>query len=208
MKAGTSRTTFNESWLSESPENIGNIETYSAVNFNIRDMISSGFKPEDVGNGYFKIHTGKKYYYWYEENGEILIGAELYQTPENLTIEYLGKKPELRWHPPYASDLYKKILDDDKIIRFANDTKLSENGFKVWQKLFDEGYKITIYEQENPGQSMKTITSKNELNNYFGADKKFENYQFVLSNPKMLGECRSYFLTRRLRELSGLGTED
>jgi len=73
--------------------------------------------------------------------------------------------------------------------------------------MVDPTNKISVYTAQNPGQSFKTLSDPKELDDYLGPDHY--NDRFVLSKQShSLEETRSYFNTRRYRELSGLNTKD
>jgi hypothetical protein len=59
---------------------------------------------------------------------------------------------------------------------------------------------MTVNHLEN---RFKTFKTKEEMDNYFELDNTdFKRYQYVLSESgEMLAETRSYFNTRRMREL-------
>jgi hypothetical protein len=207
----TSRTNFNESWLSEMPNGIGGTETYSAVNFNIRERIKYGSQVTKVNDNLFKIIGHQTAYYWYQENDVITLGTELQITPQALVVTMTGKNPSYNKKPPYASDLYNGILQDNDIaIRLYSDTKLSDEGYSIWKRLFKMGNNVSIYDSNSPGTSFKTFHSQSEMDQFFEKNSpEHERYQYVLSRKgEMLAETNSFFNTRRYRELSGVGTED
>jgi len=200
-----SRTDFVESWLSEMPENIGNIELYDMIEYNIKER-SKITKPQDLGGGYKKIAGKQTLYYWYENNDEIVVGIELSIKPQTLIVNAVAKNPKYKNKPPYATDLYKKVLDDNNNIRVMSDIFLSNSSIKVWKRLIDSGVMVAVYDNTMPGQSLKQINSVEELEKYIRYDdSNYTRYQFVLmSNKEVLGEVISNFNTRRMRELSGL----
>ncbi|VVC05899.1 Uncharacterised protein [uncultured archaeon] len=198
------REDFTKAWLYESPQNIGIIETYHALCFNIQDLKDWDITPIDLGSGFRKIELETSAYYWHEENGIITIGVEFSKTHFNLIVHLLGKNPKYKGNPPYAIDLYKLALNDNHILGLMSDTRLSENGFNLWERLFEEGYHVAVYSKEFPGKNFRPIRAKEELKKYFGKDSSFEKYRFAISNRKMIGECHSQFNTRRYRELAGL----
>jgi hypothetical protein len=203
---GSSRSDFVESWLVEMPQGIGSFQLYDMIEYNIKDRIKSGSPVVVLGNGLNKIAGQQVQYYWYEKNGVILLGAELGVTPQGLVVSGLGKNPKSRGFP-YASDLYDAILkDSNRAIKLISDVDMSDEAFKVWSRLLTMGHKISVYDGKSPGQTFKTIDSVDELASYFKDDNTdYRRYQYVLSESgEMLAETRSYFNTRRMRELSGL----
>lgn len=118
----------------------------------------------------------------------------------------VAKNPDYKNKPPYATELYKKVLDDNNSIRLMSDIYLSNNSIKTWKYLLDSGVNVSVYDNSNPGQSFTKINSIDELEDYIGYDDNYyQKYQFVItSNDNVLAEVISYFNTRRLRELSGM----
>ena len=195
----TNRTDFNETWLCEMPSGLGSF-----------DMLKSGKKAVHVKDNLYKIEGEQVVFYWYEEDGTIQLGTELYRKPQGLIVSVTGKNPRLKGKTPYASDLYAAIIhDSNKSVRLLSDTQLSDEGYAIWKKLFDLGYKISVYDTEQPGMSFKTLHSANEMDQYFAQhDINYKRYQYVLSENIILAETRSYFNTRRYRELVGIDLTD
>jgi hypothetical protein len=206
----TSRTDFNETWLTEMPRGLGSFEMYDMLVYNINDRIRSGSSVVDLGSDLKKIDGLQVKYYWYEKNDTVLLGAELSVKPQGLVVNSLAKKPKLSGSP-YATDLYDAILrDSNRSIKLLSDIDISDEALKVWKRLLQQGHKISVYDRENPGQSFITIDNVQELLKYFkDDDTDYRRYQYVLSESgEVLAETRSYFNTRRMRELAGIGLID
>jgi hypothetical protein len=206
----TSRTDFNETWLTEMPRGLGSFEMYDMLVYNINDRIRSGSSVVDLGSDLKKIDGLQVKYYWYEKNDTILLGAELSVKPQGLVVNSLAKNPKLQGEP-YATDLYDAILrDSNRSIKLLSDIDISDEALKVWKRLLQQGHKISVYDRENPGQSFITIDNVQELLKYFkDDDTDYRRYQYVLSESgEVLAETRSYFNTRRMRELAGIGLID
>jgi hypothetical protein len=202
----TSRTDFNETWLMEMPQGIGSFELFDMLDYNIKDRIKNGSPVKDLGNGLKKIDGQQVKYYWYEKDGVILLGAELYIRPQGLVVSSLAKNPKVNG-APYASDLYNDILNDsNRSLKLLSDIDISNDAFKVWSKLLNMGHKISVYDNKNPGKTFTTISTVQQLASYFkDDDRNYRQYQYVLSESgEMLAETRSYFNTRRMRELANL----
>ncbi|VVC05090.1 Uncharacterised protein [uncultured archaeon] len=204
------RITFFESWIMESPlhvTSLGPMDAFDVVLTNIQYRLNLGWKSISLGDRYFKIvGDSLVYYFRVNEKNRIIIAVELEKFPQNLTIRWLGKNPAYKGKPPYASDLYAKILSDGKIIRVSSDDQLTEEGFKVWEKLFDKGYVIGVYQKGSlSGYPLEKITSKEDMKKYFGKSPKefFRKYQFVISTQKNFAECFCYFNMQRLYETAG-----
>jgi len=199
-----SRGDFVKSWLTESPEGIGFTDLSHTIDYVINDYVKDGSKIIDLGNNLKKIDGDRIVFYWYEINNEIILGAEFSKKPECLIVNAIGKKN--KGHPPYASDLYNAVLaDQNKSIRIMSDQQLSNEGLGIWKRLLNQGHKISVYDSAQPGKSFTDITSEDELMKYFNHDNSdFRKYQFVISESGNYWETKSYFLTRRYRELVGL----
>lgn len=200
-----SREDFNQSWLTEMPEGLGKFETFDALEYHINDLIKNNVVPENLGNNVEKIELSQTVYYWVrDKNGAIVLGVELEKTPQALIVMLTGKNPKYKGKPPYASDLYKFILDDNKhlSLRLMSDISLSDEGKAIWDRLFQSGLAISIYDRNNPGRSFISLNSKEEMDQYFkNDDANFKRYQYVISESgEMLAETRSFFHIRRFRE--------
>ncbi|VVC05174.1 Uncharacterised protein [uncultured archaeon] len=115
-----------------------------------------------------------------EKSGEITIGVELDKKPYALVVSYLGKNPKYRGKSPFASDLYGEISkDSQKNVCIVSDKQLSEEGFRVWEKLFDDGFRIRVYDEDFPGRSFNVLKAKDDLKKYFGIGCK--NFRFAVS---------------------------
>jgi len=119
----------------------------------------------------------------------------------------LVKKKE----PPYAADLYNIILQDRKniphsrSIRVLSDQQLSDDGLKVWKRLFNKGHSIMIYDANDPSIFSGPITSEAQLLLYFKKnDASYCRWQYVLSENKLSSvDINTFFHTYRLRKLAG-----
>jgi hypothetical protein len=202
----TSREDFVKTWLSETPQGLGNFETYEGLVYHIKDLLKSGIKYETLLNSLKKIELSQTLYYWYQDaQGTVILGVVLDKMPQGLVVRLTGKHPKFVGKAPYASDLYSIILKDNKTksLRLLSDESLSDEGKKLWNRMFDMGFSISVYDQLNPGKTFQTFTSRKEMDDYFrNDDTNFKRYQYVLSeNGKMLAETRSFFFIRRHREL-------
>jgi len=207
----TSRTHFNETWLTEMPENIGYMESFEMLEYNLADLKKHNLPIVNIKNNLFKHEGVNIRYYWYEIDDEILLAAELTKQSEALVVNIVGKNPIYKGEEPYASDLYSEILKDTKYsIRIMSDEVLIEEGFNIWAKLLQQGHKISIYDRSSSsvGQTLKTVNSVEELKKYHQKGTDYQDIQYILSEHSFLGETRAYFNTRRMRELTGLSLVD
>lgn len=200
----TGRTDFVETWLTEMPQGLGSFPTFDQIEYTIKDRIKSGSPIIDVNDVAKKIVGQQVMYYWIESKGQILLATELQIKPQGLVVSVTGKNPKYQGKQPYASDLYNLILKDSgKSIRLISDDSLSDEGYALWKRLFNQGHKISIYDRTEPGKSFQTLDSIEDMDRYFAHDDSdFRRYQYVLSESgEVLAETRSYFHTRRMREL-------
>lgn len=208
----TSRTDFNESWLAEMPMGTGKMGNnfYNNVVSSIRDFITHGVEPSDLGNGFKKIQGQQVAYYWHEHNGTITIAAEFSVKPQALIVNGVAKNPSTNT-TVHATELYDLVLKDNhKSIKLMSDDKLSDDGYKLWKRLLQMGHAISVYDNHNPGQTLQTLKSVEDMEQFFKVnDSSARRWQYVLSEQGVkLGETRSFFNTRRMRELCGMGLTD
>jgi len=208
-----SRDDFNTTWIiNEMPEGIGPIESYDMLVYNINELYDSNKNIESLVNNLKKFEGDQILYYWYEnDTGKILLGAEFSKKSQAITVNIVGKAPDVKGKPPFASDLYDYVLKDrrnitgNNSIRILSDIQLSDEGFNIWKKLLNKGHKISIYNTEEPGKSFSEIKTEYDLKNYFKHDDNdYKKYQYILSESSALFETIAHFNTRRMRELSGL----
>lgn len=205
-----SRFDFNESWLSEMPMGLGmapaNNGLYDRIVYNIGEMVDAGAPVISVSDDLKKIDGALVKYYWYQTGDVITLAVELSVKNQSLVVNNIGKHPGYIGKPPRASDLYDAILaDNDKSIRIMSDSLLSDQGYSLWKKLFALGHRISVYDTDNPGTSFQTFADASEMDQFFKkSDHKFKRYQYVLSESTKFTDTLSVFLTRRMRELSGL----
>ena len=187
------------------PQQVGEMpDIFNSIKYTINDNITHGIKPKKVNNTLNKIVGEQMMIYWYEINNEIALAAELHIKQESLVVSLLGKNPVFKNKPPYASDLYSAIAQDNsKSLRFTSDTVLTDEGSKVWKKLYQLGNKISVYDDDFPGQTFKTIDNEQEMDQFLSDDPAHRRYQFILSKPgAVLAETRAFFQLRRFRELT------
>lgn len=163
----TSRQDFTETWLTEMPMGIGSFSLFDMIEYRIKDRIKSGAKVIAIDDHLKKIDGDRTKYYWYEKNGEIELGVELLVRPQGLVVTALGKNRKLRRSPPYASDLYNAVsLDNNRAIRLFSDEQISDEAYALWRRLFKLGHSVTVYDRENPGRTMKTFNSVEDISIY------------------------------------------
>lgn len=173
----------------------------------IQERLQMGQKPDHMGDNLFRIVGAQLVHYWYQAGDHILLGTELTKKPQTLVVNFTAKSPQHQNQPPWASDLYMRILQDGATpLRLMSDHSLTHEGLKIWKRLLGQDVTIMVYDTQNPGVTNKVITSTQELLKHFGdGDPDFKRYQYVLTlGNNMLAETRGLFNTRRMRELAGI----
>jgi len=196
---------FEKTFLTEFPINLG-IGYENAIQIlrnNITEIIGLGIEPIQLPNGIFKIDLLDIMYYWIATQNEIVLAAELEKTPLALVIRLVGKDVQYANRTPYAYELYEIILNDmHRDLRLLSDQSLTEKGFKTWEKLFDMGVKISIYDLSKPGKTFTPFKSKEEMKEFFQKGAQYKNYQFVLSESKEgIANLIGQFGIKRYQEL-------
>ena len=203
MTTYDSRQDFTESWLNEQPERTRPLPgVFPDLVSSIRDRRTVS-PVTDLTS--CKAIIGKQTsYYWIEDDGEIILAMETTTRPQCLVINGTGKDPDYQGRPPYAQDLYRAALDSQPLaLRLMSDTTLTDSGISLWKKFVRDGYAILVYDREEPGRTFKIIDENDLLNYVGGMDAR--RYQFALTKQgEMLGETRSFFNTRRMRENAGI----
>lgn len=206
MQVVDNRIEFVESWLMEMPEGIPDTETYSALLSNIRERLQLGQEPQEVKPGAYKLTGSSILYYWFGTPSSVQVGVELIKTPQSLVVGLLGKQPALKGKPPYATDLYVAVVEDNELSLLLSDKLLSKEGLGVWKQLVKQGYAISAYDTQHPGESRTTLKTPEELEKfYLVRDPAGRRWRYALSKPGMtLWETVSFFNTRRYREQLGM----
>lgn len=202
----TSREDFNDTWLTEMPMGLGTFSTYDGLQQDIHDLLKSKVKITDMGNNLRSYVGNQVAYFWYvnPQTEEPILITQLDIKPQALVVSMTGKSPEYKGKPPYASDLYNVILNSTgRSIRLMSDETLSDEGYDIWKRLLSHGHKVSVYDKENPGQTMITLDTLSDMDKYFKMnDSSFRRFQYVLSEiGECLAETKSHFSTRRMREL-------
>lgn len=200
------RSNFRESWLSESPVNIGHFDTFPVLEHDIQERIEEGYPIKRLSEDIFKMEGPQLVFYWVTRENDIALAIELEKKPNCLMVIMLGKNPKYRGSEPHASKLYEVIIQDNQTVVLSSDSHLSEEGFKVWKQLLKDGYHIMVYNAySNSGYPSETIKSESDLEKFFGTGDnwKFGNFRFIIASNSNLAECRSIFTLQKLYENCG-----
>ena len=203
----TSSTDFNKTWLVEYPIDIGDLGANTVFDFLKSKLSNIKNTKIKVSQNLFKLEDALYIYYWYQNKKDIIIIMQLRKNPQGNLVNLVGKNPDYINTPPYATDLYQAALSDSASSLLFSDSILSKDGLALWKKLLSNTDNVvSVYNMEEPGKSFKTLTNPNELDNYIGIDHS--GFRFVLSKRgQSLAETKSFFDTRRYRELSGLSED-
>jgi hypothetical protein len=205
----TSRTDFNQTWLVEMPARLGDFgETFEILEKTINSWIQDGHVPVPLGNGLYKLSGQTMVYYWFQTGSDITVAVELQRRPQGFIVDVVGKKPKYKNSAPYATDLYQAVLNDTSGSLLFSDGQLSNDGIRLWKRLMLDGSTaVSAYNSQSPGKTFVTLTDPSQLDDYMSAGHYHD--RFVLSKRgHSLAETRSYFHTRRYRELAGMLLED
>lgn len=204
-----SRQNFIEAFLYEMPIYTGPVDFAEKIVNDIQEMKLHGSKVVDLENNLKKIEGHTLVYYWVEKNNQILLGVQLTKTRYGLVVNYIGKVNQ--GSPPFASDLYDKILKDRQSSNpnslnnlVISDSILSDEGLNIWIKLLKSGHKVSLFNYEKPGKLIP-ITSVEDLKSYYSkTNNSFAKWRYVITKSDHFAETASIFRLRKLREDSGI----
>jgi len=210
-----SREMFNRTWLCEEPEGTGiSGDLSSTIFYNIDEIINTRkYEVTNIGQYYRKLEAGQLVYYWFENNEEKIIGVELSKKPQGLFVNMIGKNLKYKNKQLYASDLYNIILNDRKNTGngemnnlVLSDSKLSDEGFKIWEKLLKLGHNVIIFNIDNPHETFEKIETIDDMKKYFKMhDQSYGKYRYALSESGgNCGETMCFFRTRQARARNNL----
>jgi len=205
---------FKKTFLSESPIALGkgHSNALDIISNNINERLQLGYKKESLGRNCFRLESESFLYYWFvNNNNEIILAVEIEKQSLAAIVRFLGKDIRYAHKEPFAYKLFEIIIEDlQKPLRLISDESITIDGFNNWLKLFDRGYKIFIYNNENnnAGQSLKQLRSKNEMEEFYGKEAQYKNWQYVVTESKKIDNIIDSFMLRRTRELSGQADRD
>ncbi len=204
------RDAFNDTFLFESPEPM-EFPTWGILKYDIIELKTA--KPECVeklDNNLIRMKFTNDLYYWIEnKDNEIILAVSLRKVPNGYYVMMSGKSSNYKNKPPYASEMYLKILKDlnDNVI--ISDKTLSQSGFNIWKRLFNVGCKVLAYNTAIPGKSHIKINSEEEMKKFYQTGKEYQNWRYVLSESLDAQiEIWPAFMTRRAREINNLPLEE
>jgi hypothetical protein len=196
--------------MAEAPQRTQPRNDLAGIVQNINEF-KQHYSEEQLSNGLWKLETGEKLFIYGKSGDEITIAVELEKHGQSLSVVTMAKSPTLGGQPPYMSDLYLAALEiTNRSIRFTSDRTLTDAGFSVWARLLSAGHIISVYDTTNPGQTLTTINTVDELKQYWTEHPDTRKYRFVLSENKKhwLDTVYGPFSTRRLRELANITLDE
>jgi len=200
-----SRKSFYESWMVESPERIQPLNGFRSLLDNLLSFMDS-YPSIEIENDIYYLE-GRSVIYFYHKIGNIITTiVELEKKPQSLWVVNMAKDEKYQGAPPYMTDIYKEILylSNGRSLVFTSDKIMTNSGVKVWKKLLDSGYTVSVYDSSQPGQSLTRLSNAEELEKYIG-NKDYQKYRFILSESnKWLAQVKETFTIRRTRELAGI----
>lgn len=200
-----SRKSFYESWMVESPERIQPLNGFRSLLDNLLSFMDS-YPSIEIENDIYYLE-GRSLIYFYHKIGNIITTiVELEKKPQSLWVVNMAKDEKYQGAPPYMTDIYKEILylSNGRSLVFTSDKIMTNSGVKVWKKLLDSGYTVSVYDSSQPGQSLTRLSNAEELEKYIG-NKDYQKYRFILSESnKWLAQVKETFTIRRTRELAGI----
>jgi hypothetical protein len=207
---GDSRKTFYESWMTEAPQRTQPRNDLDGITQNINEF-KQYYSEDQLSNGLWKLETGDKLFIYGKSGDYITIAVELEKHGQSLSVVSMAKSQSQTGYSPYMSDLYLTALEvTNRSIRFTSDRTLTDAGFSVWSRLLLNGHVISVYDTTNPGQTLTTINTVDELRQYWTQNSDSRKYRFVLSENKKhwLDTVYGPFSTRRLRELANITLDE
>jgi hypothetical protein len=196
------RLNFANTFLAEMPEGIGKTELVDKIEYFIKDY-KKEYPVITLPNGLKKIDGQQVMFYWFEDNyGKMSIGVELEKSPFAAIVRSIGKFNKGR--PPFASDLYAAIISDlHGSLRLTSDVQLSDEGLGIWKRLLGNGFKVGVYDAQEPGKTFTQVTTLEELEKFYKFDNtSYRRYQYVISESFHGIEVKHLFEFRRFRELT------
>lgn len=208
---------FKNTFLLESPQRIDH-HNLNGVVHDLATIINAHISLGDIirviSNNVFRIKVAGLLFYWMADNnkrdGKIILAVQCHEEPLAIIVKMLGKDENYIGKPPFVTDLYGAIIKDlDKSITFMSDETLTIDAFAAWQRLFQQEYKILVFDQEHPAKTITPILSVTDLEKYYNTDQNFKRYQFILSeNLEQINEAFSGFDLYRMREVAGQTDRD
>lgn len=173
-------------FLAEMPQRMpGNNDFLAQLGMLQENIQYDADKVVEVSANVFKILIDTQTTYWVGTSDASMVSliVDTETIGKYCKITLSSKNPSIAaGSPPYASDLYSLISKDmaNEQLAFTSDETLSSEAERLWQRLFTQGKKISVYDKEAHKYILQPINSKEDLLTYMGGPDK-KKYVFVLS---------------------------
>jgi len=202
------RQCFYESWVKESPaRTLGSISWQQALDQLTISLSNNLAVITNIKPNIYCLEIPRALYIYYKDDVDIKAIVQLEPKPDSLNVIATNKDPALKGQPTYITDLYIAALAvaGEKSLKLASDNVMTDDGFGIWQRLFNQGHIISVYNNSNFKLLPVKITNLTDLNSYFNDGFMYKNYRFVISeNLLRAEEVFGQFMIRRTRELAGI----
>jgi hypothetical protein len=153
-------------------------------------LVDAKIENEKIGNfgiklpnGLYVMDFGKFVYVWLGDGENPQIIALLVSFNNVPSVQTVGKLPG---SSVYTSDFYMKIIDTFDKLLFSGHA-VSDDAIKLWKNMVSRGMNVFVYDPSKFSKYTK-VTSPDELDQYIGLEKEYENYRFVLSKNEVITE--------------------
>jgi hypothetical protein len=195
---------FHTLFLTEMPVRLNGGNPYEPLCQGIDITIEYGGEIESLGDNVFKV--GDFYWFGSADASVKQLCINTTQVGKLLKVNSTGKSPDLAGSPPYAIDLYLKIASSlGNGIKFASDQVLSDDGFKVWSRIFTSGHKLLIFNSKSGKYEPVVPSSIHDLEKYFNDDGI--DYQYVIDESANIGNLIGNFTILEWKRLSSYPLE-
>ena len=192
-------------YLEEAPQQLDGLDSYDAISNTIGELLTSGATPEELNTHTFKISSGDSAYYWIgtKDGSNIQVCSNVVSDGKFAKVNSTSKNPKYANKSPYAIDLYLEIANTvPQGVRFSSDKIISSDGIKVWQRIFNAGKEIAVYDNKSDSYVVDRITSMAELKQYVNKNSDFQKYQYVLAEAVIIIDIKGSFAIMECKRLA------
>lgn len=190
----------------EMPQRVNGGNPYDALSQAIDITLEYGEPISSLGDDVYQAGD----YFWVGSKDasikKLIVGTSL--VGNILKVDATGKDPTLSKQPPYAIDLYIKISNSlNHGIKFASDKILSDDGFKLWKRIFNSGHKLLVYNSHQGKYEPSVLKTAQDLEQYFNTTDNALDYQYVIAEDAVIGNLLGSFQLMEWKRLSGYPLE-
>lgn len=167
-------------WLDYMPPNMKFLFSFDRITDNIYFRINNSEQIIQLLPNIYKIQGKYVSHYWIQHEAKIILGIELQHVDEGLVVTLVGKKQLYKNKTPFASELYRIILNDNKSAKIFSDTVMNIDGLNIWKRLINSD-NVFVFDKKNQKILIGPVLSPNDLDKFVNADTGYKNYQFVLT---------------------------